>query len=745
MVLFGSMAPPGKPLTPAELSALEHAFASDPTSDAYRPLTEAYLTAGRFMEAMVVCKKGVKAHPDDPSARVLLARVYADQGKDRKALEELGGVLAAFPTFAAANKLAAVLHFRLGEREPAEAALRRAAEAASEDAEIRELATKHGVALFPPRAAASPRVQTAASVAAAATEPVERSVDVPIPTPVPSRRAQGAAYAQALAEKYGTQEFALATGAKPKKKSHRAMLLGSLGLLVILVGVAVGFFVHTRSSGERARVIDGLLKEIREQLDKDVYPAYLAAASKATAILEQDPDSTAGHAYLAYVDALRWAEHGDEDAVRQEALRQLELGARDGRTHSHLVAAEAWLKVGAGDLTGARDRLQGVLSAEGTQQSPFLSAILGAVQLRLGDLDAARDTLAAAQKANPGDVRTAWLLAEQYRRRGVGYELQASSYYDYALKIQKDHLPSILGKALVLLGRGQLEDAAKAAEVALAPQTGASKPQLALAHAIKGGVLAARGKPDAATAEEALASKLDPNNADLPWLVGVRKLRAGDAAGAVDALQKAVSLDPKRVSLYADLTRALLQKDGGAKQAVDTLKRAVTRLGEHPRLSLALGDAYLAAGDLDLARGNYEKAIQLGHPYPDARVALARLYRSQNNIPGALVELTSAIDEYGAGGTGGVAAAYVEMAEAERARNARPEKLRELYAKALEKDAVSCDALWGGARATAEILRAGGGDRGKLATEQAALATNYVRNCPSGAHVAEAEKLAGGK
>src|SRR6266498_5615947 len=101
-----------KPLSPAELSALEHAFASDPTSEAYRPLTEAYLAAGRFMEAMVVCKKGVKAHPDDPAARVLLARVYADQGKDRKALDELLAILAAYPTFAAANRMAGVLHMR---------------------------------------------------------------------------------------------------------------------------------------------------------------------------------------------------------------------------------------------------------------------------------------------------------------------------------------------------------------------------------------------------------------------------------------------------------------------------------------------------------------------------------------------------------------------------------------------------------------------------------------------------------
>src|SRR5512133_821526 len=139
------MPTPGKTLSPAELTALEHAFAADPGSDAYRPLTEAYLAMGRYMEAMVVCKKGVKAHPDDPSARVLLAQVYADQGKDRKALEELQGVLAAFPTFVAALRMAGGLHLRLGEREAGEAALRRAAEAAPNDPEIRELLQRYGI------------------------------------------------------------------------------------------------------------------------------------------------------------------------------------------------------------------------------------------------------------------------------------------------------------------------------------------------------------------------------------------------------------------------------------------------------------------------------------------------------------------------------------------------------------------------------------------------------------------------
>jgi tetratricopeptide (TPR) repeat protein len=204
----------------------------------------------------------------------------------------------------------------------------------------------------------------------------------------------------------------------------------------------------------------------------------------------------------------------------------------------------------------------------------------------------------------------------------------------------------------------------------------------------------------------------------------------------VEAFQRAVAQDPRRISLYADLVRALLAKGGGAAQAIDTVKKAVGRVGESPRLALLLGDAYRAAGDEDLARGQYEKAIQLGRPFPDARVALARLHRAKNNIPGALVELTQAIDEYGQGGAGGAAAAFVEMADAERARGAKPQVLLDLYEKALQRDPASCDALWGAGRLA---LDAGKADDGKRRVDA------YAKLCPRGAHAQEAARLAGGR
>src|SRR5712692_3308939 len=126
--------PPIKTLSPAELAKLEHAFATDPSSDAYRPLAEAYLAMGRFMEAMVVCKKGVKTHPHFPEARLLLARVYQDQGKDRKALEELLAALQVVPGDKVILRTAGELQLKAGDSEPGKSNLVKAYQLDPQDA-----------------------------------------------------------------------------------------------------------------------------------------------------------------------------------------------------------------------------------------------------------------------------------------------------------------------------------------------------------------------------------------------------------------------------------------------------------------------------------------------------------------------------------------------------------------------------------------------------------------------------------
>ena len=94
-----------------DLSQLEMAFAADPK--AFVPLTQAYLQLGRFMEAMVVCKKGIKASPESIDGKLLLARVYAEQGKVPKAVEELKAIFAQSPELKGPD--AAACHLLLGQ------------------------------------------------------------------------------------------------------------------------------------------------------------------------------------------------------------------------------------------------------------------------------------------------------------------------------------------------------------------------------------------------------------------------------------------------------------------------------------------------------------------------------------------------------------------------------------------------------------------------------------------------------
>ncbi|WP_415829708.1 tetratricopeptide repeat protein, partial [Corallococcus exiguus] len=143
---------PSKTLSPTELAKLEHSFASDPSSDAYKPLAEAYLDLGRFMEAMVVCKKGVKAHPTAADPRILLARVYAAQNKDKKALEEVMGALQVQPEDKAALRMAGVLQIKGGEADTGRGNLLKAYQADPGDPETVTLLQQYKVEI--PRPAA---------------------------------------------------------------------------------------------------------------------------------------------------------------------------------------------------------------------------------------------------------------------------------------------------------------------------------------------------------------------------------------------------------------------------------------------------------------------------------------------------------------------------------------------------------------------------------------------------------------
>ena len=128
-----------------DLAQLEYEFATNPNSEAFIPLAEAYLQMGRFVEAMVVCKKGIKAHPELPTGRLIMARIYSDQAKHQKAIDELNSLLKLSPQNVDAFKLLGKINLKLGKNDEGIEYLKKTLDANPEDTEARDELLKRGI------------------------------------------------------------------------------------------------------------------------------------------------------------------------------------------------------------------------------------------------------------------------------------------------------------------------------------------------------------------------------------------------------------------------------------------------------------------------------------------------------------------------------------------------------------------------------------------------------------------------
>mgnify|MGYP001108473947 CR=1 FL=1 len=82
-------------------------FEKDPQSKVFAPLGEAYRKMGMQKEALEILKRGVRMHPNFPSGRVALAKVYMDQQKFEEAANELMAATEVSPENILAHRLLA--------------------------------------------------------------------------------------------------------------------------------------------------------------------------------------------------------------------------------------------------------------------------------------------------------------------------------------------------------------------------------------------------------------------------------------------------------------------------------------------------------------------------------------------------------------------------------------------------------------------------------------------------------------
>lgn len=691
--------------SPSELAQLEHAFAADPSSDAYRPLAEAYLALGRYMEAMVVCKKGVKAHPETAAARVLLARVYADQGKDKKALEELQGALQVSPTDRVALRAIGALLCKTGDAAAGAEHLKKAYLADPSDGETLEACKKQNLDFRPP-APPPPPLAARGEATELVSLPEDVADPVPLtqkarpenakasvadlqayiltaPLPVPKEQPAGGSRAPAADAPPPSYEALAAKYGVPGEESVRAPKGGPARLLVTLalavcgvVALALWYGISKRTT-ERDQKINRLLTQMQAELAHDSFASYKKVAEYGEQIVELNSSLFSAHAYLAYANSLRWGEHGEGDLVEKSAREHLARAKESKLEHSHIVAAEAYIKFFSGQAQEAQTDLERFVEENekrgNKSAGALITSTLGILQMHAGDLDRALKNLKTAQQLAVADPRISAAVGNVLRRQGN--EFLAANAYESALRYEKDHAEAQLGVALMGIDAGKMETAEKYATKLISADPPPSSRQLALARMAHSIVLDEKGKVSEANREQALAFEADSRNGELFLMKSRRLFKAGKNDEGVEAIREAIKLDPKRASFYVELARALLRTSAGAKEATTAIQQALRSVPGSPKLLVLLGDAYKADGNFPGAKAQYERALtEAKGRLPEARLALGELARVTKDYAGAYEQYEKAIAEY-LTAPDRQAHAYIEMGRIAEEQEDRPKAL----------------------------------------------------------------------
>lgn len=663
-----------------DLAELEMAFAKDPAGGAFVPLTQAYLAQGRFMEAMVVCKKGIKTQPDNVEGRLLLARVYGEQGKVPKALEELRALLAQHPKVAAAHFQLGVMLDKSGKGDEAVEAFKEAlrndrnladataalkakgidwspgpspeeiaaAEAArkAEEERIAEEARKKAEEEAARQAAEAQKAGEVQRAAAAKSRAMGAAIQQP-------RGAQSGPVSAPVFPSMADPAFASTSGAYgmfsgPVPVAAQGRRLGpgftfGLAALLLLVIVAVVFIL--KSHRDTQDKITFHLKAAQKYLASDTTAGHKASNKELEAALKLDDEQPLALAQYALSLSILANQRGEKelDQVAQDATKKAMKHASD---QPGAIAAEMiWLRqAGKGEDALA---LAKKLNTDDTALPISVRIQVGrtyAALKRVQDMVKVADSL--REVPDPGAQA---FVGESYRR--IGDQNRARAALDNAMKNEIDHDPSRALRALVILEADDtvhfnvaIDDLNTLKELGKDAVGTKQRGYASLGLAVMGqrlGRAEAENKRELDAARAALRT-----DAEIQQFEAKQALDSGDFGRAITSAEAAIAIDPVRLQPYLQIVEAASRARQWSK-ADDALGRAAGVFGDNLDLGLAkaarLRDEEKyddAATSLNALKGKFDVA----EVYRD----LGKVYMRAGDLPKAVDVLKEAAKKVGA-------------------------------------------------------------------------------------------------
>src|SRR5262249_30757972 len=241
---------------------------------------------------------------------------------------------------------------------------------------------------------------------------------------------------------------------------------------------------------------------------------------------------------------------------------------------------------------------------------------LGVVRARLGDDRAAVVAFGKALDGNPGYVPSRLARAEAVRRLRRWREALAD--YDAILTKDPDDLTTRLRMSSLLRENGDTDGSLKQVREVL--RKNPQGKELAAANIELGMVYLAAGRDELAELVLNKAAQTDPQNPRVWNALAILSLKRGRDQEAFARLDRATSLDPSFRD--ARFNKAAVLLDAGAKVELDVAARGDDDLDA----LVALGVALRGLGDIDRARGVWERVLRQSPMQPDALYDLGVLH-----------------------------------------------------------------------------------------------------------------------
>ena len=200
------------------------------------------------------------------------------------------------------------------------------------------------------------------------------------------------------------------------------------------------------------------------------------------------------------------------------------------------------------------------VAREATEQYPqdYMAWVrLSEMQVAMGDVGSARDSIAKAKDIAPDD--SAVLVQSAFVDMFNNRFQKAEKQFQQALALYSENPQARLGLGLVLLRQGDLEAGRKQIEYAVSLD-----PARSVLRSYLGRAYFEEKRDDESAVQWDLAKQLDPEDPTAYFYDGVRKLYGNDPIGALGELEKSLRLSGERALYRSD---SLLQSDEASRSA----------------------------------------------------------------------------------------------------------------------------------------------------------------------------------